>query len=250
MIDRNEKNLTQLYQELATVGNCTLQMSPNFNWVDCRPSSWPTMIFASDVLSADFPTIVEGIRQSIIPAFWIRLRQNDLLAVNQHFGNYGFRQLAEWRGMCLRLADLASTAPKSTATLEEVTTRDDLKRWVALANETLFKSRPIEENMFQTVYQHSKATRFYLAKVADQAASILLSFVKDNTVGIYAVSTLETFRNRGISSALTHYALTAAKNEDCDLATLQATKMGEGVYRKLGFKIYGNFDVYWLLGYQ
>ncbi len=250
MIDRNEKNLTQLYQEFATVGSCTLQMSPNFNWVDCRPSSWPTMIFDSDVLNADLPTIVEGVKQMIIPAFWIRLRKNDLLAVNTRLGKFGFKQLAEWRGMCLRLSDLSSTVPTNSATLEEVRTVTDLKTWVALANQTLFKSRTIEEHMFQLIYEHSEATHFYLAKVAGKAVSTLLSFVRDNTVGIYAVSTLEDYRNQGISSALTYHALADAKNYDCDLATLQATKMGEGVYRKIGFKVYGNFDVYWLLGYQ
>ena len=247
LIKRNEENLSQVYKEIARVGEGTLHQSQNFNWVNCYPSSWPNTIFGTNREKADFALITNGIRKGVIPAFWIQLREDDLEACNAHFGLHGFRHLAAWTGMCLALDSLPTLDLTCKAHLQQISQEEELKNWVEVANKTLFKTKPIDENLLKKIYQFSDQIRFYAAKVEGQIVSIAMSFSNKKTVGIYAVSTLEEYRNQGISSALTHYALLEAKMKACDLATLQATKMGEGVYRNLGFKTYGFFDVYWLL---
>lgn len=54
--------------------------------------------------------------------------------------------------------------------------------------------------------------------------------------GIYWVATLARFRNRGLGKAITVAALAAGKNRGCTFANLQASVLGEPVYRKIGFE--------------
>lgn len=71
---------------------------------------------------------------------------------------------------------------------------------------------------------------------ADQQPACTSMLIKTGPVaGIYWVATLERFRNRGFGKAITVESLVAGRNRDCALASLQASVMGEPVYRKIGF---------------
>lgn len=54
-------------------------------------------------------------------------------------------------------------------------------------------------------------------------------------VGVYAVGTAEWARRRGIATAMTWQAISAGREWGCEAATLQASPMGEPVYRAMGF---------------
>ena len=54
-------------------------------------------------------------------------------------------------------------------------------------------------------------------------------------VGIYSVGTAERARRRGIATAMTWAAVHAGRQWGCAAATLQASAMGEPVYRRMGF---------------
>jgi len=56
--------------------------------------------------------------------------------------------------------------------------------------------------------------------------------------GLYGVVTLPEARGRGIGTEMTLVPLREAKAEGYHVATLLATKLGGGIYRRLGFKEY------------
>lgn len=53
--------------------------------------------------------------------------------------------------------------------------------------------------------------------------------------GIYWVSTLAEYRNRGFGQAITERSVAAGRYKGCEFACLQASKMGKPVYAKIGF---------------
>ena len=53
--------------------------------------------------------------------------------------------------------------------------------------------------------------------------------------GIYWVSTLTEYRNRGFGQTITQRAVLEGKHKGCEFACLQASKMGKPVYVKIGF---------------
>lgn len=53
--------------------------------------------------------------------------------------------------------------------------------------------------------------------------------------GIYWVSTLAEYRNRGFGEAVTRYAIYYGRLRGCEFASLQASNMGRPIYEKIGF---------------
>lgn len=58
-----------------------------------------------------------------------------------------------------------------------------------------------------------------------------------NVVGVYAVGTSERARRRGIGTAMSWAAIEVGRQWGCEVAVLQASEMGEPVYRAMGFRV-------------
>jgi GNAT superfamily N-acetyltransferase len=66
----------------------------------------------------------------------------------------------------------------------------------------------------------------------------------DGDAGVMFVATLPEARGRGLASGLLAAALVEARDRGCDISTLQATKMGESVYARLGYKRLGAIQMW------
>lgn len=60
--------------------------------------------------------------------------------------------------------------------------------------------------------------------------------VAGGAAGLYSVATLPEYRGRGFGAAMTHAALATGRDLGYRIATLQASDMGYGIYRRLGFR--------------
>ncbi|MCC3375317.1 GNAT family N-acetyltransferase [Cohnella sp. REN36] len=76
----------------------------------------------------------------------------------------------------------------------------------------------------------------YLAYLEGEPVAITTAFLEKGVAGIYNVGTLEAARGRGIGRAITQHAVREARASGASLAVLQASKLGEPVYRGLGFE--------------
>jgi ribosomal protein S18 acetylase RimI-like enzyme len=64
--------------------------------------------------------------------------------------------------------------------------------------------------------------------------------VAEGAVGLYNISTRPPYRSRGIGSMMTWRPLHDALARDCDLGVLQAAPEGVSIYRRLGFRSFGD----------
>lgn len=62
--------------------------------------------------------------------------------------------------------------------------------------------------------------------------------------GVFLVATLPEARGGGLSTALLAAAMVDARDRGCDVSTLQATKMGEPVYARLGYQRFGAIQMW------
>ncbi|SFJ70570.1 Acetyltransferase (GNAT) domain-containing protein [Paenibacillus sp. UNC496MF] len=79
------------------------------------------------------------------------------------------------------------------------------------------------------------AFRHYVGFADGRPAAAATAFRDGETIGIYNVATLDGYRRRGLGTALTAHALREGQAAGARLAVLQSSRMGEGVYRSLGF---------------
>jgi len=86
--------------------------------------------------------------------------------------------------------------------------------------------------------------RHYVGRIDGKVVATAQLFLHEGAAGIYWVSTLKGYRRRGIAAALTRRAVDDAGQAGADLAVLQATELGLGVYRALGFRTYCDMGRY------
>ena len=76
-------------------------------------------------------------------------------------------------------------------------------------------------------------------------AGVVEIFASDReTIGLYGLATLLSFRGRGIGKALMTYALNLALRNGYQQAVLQASEDGIGIYERLGFREITTFYEY------
>jgi GNAT superfamily N-acetyltransferase len=92
----------------------------------------------------------------------------------------------------------------------------------------------------------ASAGHLYLASVDSQPASFVL--VHDDDSGqnceFWIAATIPEARGRGLLSGLLHRALLDARARGCTTSTTQASKMGEPVYERLGYRRFGTIEMW------
>ena len=78
--------------------------------------------------------------------------------------------------------------------------------------------------------------RLYRARVDGATASVLGTIDQGDDCGVYLVATLKGHRGEGLSRRLLHLALAEARERGMRTSSLQASKLGQPVYERLGYE--------------
>jgi ribosomal protein S18 acetylase RimI-like enzyme len=78
--------------------------------------------------------------------------------------------------------------------------------------------------------------RIYLGRVDGEAVTTAIGYRTGRDAAIFSVGTHADHRRRGYGAAMTAWAARDGFADGADLAWLQTSKMGESVYRRLGFR--------------
>ena len=78
----------------------------------------------------------------------------------------------------------------------------------------------------------------YLARLDGEAVATSLLFLGAGVAGIYSVATIPTARRKGVGALVTLHPLLQARARGFKAGVLEASEMGEGMYRALGFTKY------------
>jgi GNAT superfamily N-acetyltransferase len=84
----------------------------------------------------------------------------------------------------------------------------------------------------------------YLARLDSVPAATLAAVHHGGDCGIYLVATRPEARGRGLASALMTRALADAREAGCTTSSLQATRAGEPIYARLGYRRLGELHMW------
>jgi GNAT superfamily N-acetyltransferase len=124
----------------------------------------------------------------------------------------------------------------------------ELKIWedISFAGFEMPQKTKKQYNKFVTSFDLSEKTtqKLFIACLRGEPVATALLFFCGDTAGIYFVTTLRAYRDRGIASAMVSEAMKYAKATGYKYSILQSSKEGLNVYLQAGFTEYCRADVY------
>jgi GNAT superfamily N-acetyltransferase len=121
--------------------------------------------------------------------------------------------------------------------------REHLDAVATVATEGLGGDLTINRGFVPPAVYDDGSARVYLARLDGRPVATAETSLQDGVLGVFGVGTVPDARRRGIAAAVTaHVVLDRAA--EADLAFLQSSAMGHGVYEQLGFRDASTWEVW------
>ncbi|HEU4520476.1 MAG TPA: GNAT family N-acetyltransferase [Thermoanaerobaculia bacterium] len=150
----------------------------------------------------------------------------------------GFKHVYDSDGMAARLDSVRLDAPFPPGLdIRPVATTAALQEWAEILL-TVFARPPQETALWVQAYSHlgfDGPWTHYLGFNDGKAVATASVLVKGALAGVYHVATVPDVRGRGYGAAMTLQTMRRAAEAGATDIALQASEMGAGVYRSLGF---------------
>jgi GNAT superfamily N-acetyltransferase len=161
---------------------------------------------------------------------------------------YGFTTVGEGAGMAIDLLAMKDDVPEPSG-LEIIEVRDEgmLKTWSHVTGVGFGIPEHAEPTIFEwfsTDIKYNQPLKCYLGIWQGKPVATSSVFYAEGVAGIYFVATLPEERCQGIGFAVTQRPLLEARDMGYRVGILQASKMGEPVYRRMGFREYSRIGSY------
>jgi GNAT superfamily N-acetyltransferase len=133
-------------------------------------------------------------------------------------------------------------APPADLAMEQVSTESAVLEWTDLFDASFGidpprgEDHPWLEPFRRLALGAETPCRLFLGRLDGVAVSCSLAFHERDSVGLYGIGTPPEHRGRGYGSALTVAGIRWGASQGASVAVLQASEMGEPVYRSLGFR--------------
>jgi ribosomal protein S18 acetylase RimI-like enzyme len=158
------------------------------------------------------------------------------------------------KAMALDLGPALDVEPRlpgfSLGTAADAASRRDCSRIVAECFQWPAQVLSAWQNYYERCSQELEGQVLtYVAHQRGAAVATAALFLAAGVAGIYNVATLPEARRQGIGTALVRAACADARDRGYRLAVLEASDMGAGVYRRIGFRGHGEVAIYvWAAG--
>ena len=200
---------------------------------------------SADQVDFTIQAVIEQARRRGAPLLWLVGPASRPADLGAHLEEHGFIYEPS-AGMAIDLAQLKKDLPMPAGfTCQRVTDAATLKVW----GQVYGAAYGVEDFAVEALCDLMTCIgldkmRGYLGWLNGKAVAISSLFLGAGVAGIYFVATLPEARRQGIGAQMTALPLSDARAEGYQAGVLQASEMGEPVYRSLGFKEYCQYDFY------
>lgn len=217
-----------------------IDIGPDHYTIVSTSSCWPNQIYEVSTKAKDSTSLIEKAKTSSLPikvSSWttpVETIDALRLSTDKH---------GEWAAMTLNLETWKKPTDVPGLAIREIREENEIEEWSSIVETELMMGRQLNSAIFHQL-KHEKVIRFFGGYIKDKMVSTCVSLEHENVVGVYLIGTKNDYRRRGFAMAITAHALQEAKERSCVISHLQATKLGESVYQKLGYLREGKINVF------
>ncbi|HYM40927.1 MAG TPA: GNAT family N-acetyltransferase, partial [Thermoplasmata archaeon] len=167
--------------------------------------------------------------------------------LGRHLQAKGLTHVLVVPGMAMDLAQLPEEPLPRNLTIDRVESRGDLEAFICIFATTFqideaLVPRLMDIRMGMPPDRRENSVAF-LGRLDGQAVASSELFTSAGVAGLYSVGTLPAVRGLGLGRAMTAAALREGRDRGYRIGALQGTELGVPVYRRLGFREYGRFEI-------
>lgn len=246
LISSIEQNLDDFYLKCSRHPNFESKDTDKLKWVRAKNADWPSCIFHANFNASDLNLEIEQVKNFIqankAPDDWTVGPLTKPKNLGKSLLKHDFSDVFHQAGMALDLSKLnISTSVNTALDVKKVENEDELSSWSKIVS-TVFQIK-VDYELLDYLRFQSEAV-FYLGIYNKKHVSALLLYLIPGVAGLHAVSTLTEYRNQNFALTMSQKALLDADDLGYKYAILQASSMGQSVYKKLGFKKYCDIFTY------
>ena len=245
--DHIQSNLNEFYSRIGTV--CGLQSEKNAAWamVKNRTGYWPNLVYG---VGADFAkqqnqnSFLEKNESDSLPNLVISNDQN-IQQTSEFLRVSGFLPITSWKGMALQKSDeLEKIDLPEQIRISKPDSEEELDEWIQIVNDELLSSEKLDREQLKMLLNQADFDAWMLKK-QNEVVSTILVFRSKTASGLYFIATKKTAQRNGFASLLIRFVCAEEQKKSEKPLVLHATRNGESVYSRLGFKPYNSFYLYW-----
>lgn len=245
MTDAIERNFSDFFIEMAKLKGCEYNIGQKYKWVKGNDKNWPSGIFdiRLDVDSIDeiVKDMAKRMESGLLPRTIMTGPSSVPNNYDTYFNKFGIVRKYEAVGMAINLTEIDLKVESINNLKISILDEEELLlNWCEIVCVELFRksSSGFIEDFYNTIKLALTRENFkcFVAKEKGEIVATSFLYLNNDIAGVYFVATQKEYRNKGIGKLITKAPLVYAKELGYSIATLQASPLGEIIYKKIGFK--------------
>lgn len=254
IVSAAQSNLVEFFRYWGSSKLVRRHDSPKLSWIE---SNVEFSLFNQVYLAKLSPEAAEDTIEEVLSNFetraltfeWSILPGTEPADLPTRLRKHGFVFEGDKPSMTIDLKRLtANPSPPAKFLIRKVESDEDLQVFMHVTVRA-FEVSNRDHGVFLDILRSlgvGSGSRYecYLGILNGQPVATSMLFRTGGVAGVYWVGTVPEGRGRGVGTQMTMKPLIDARIAGLDIATLQATSMGEPVYRGIGFEDCFRFGVY------
>ena len=192
---------------------------------------------------------IEYFRSRKLPWTWYTGPSTLPLDLGEHLQSHGFNHVGDTPCMAVELESMNESLPEpSGLTIEPVEDVETLKDWIQAGTLGFRLKRSTSELLFAIEstlgFDKDLPRQSYVGYLNGEPVATSLLLLTSGVAGLFCVSTVPNARGKGIGTAISLASLKEAHDRGYKVGVVHSSKMGYGVYRRIGFKDYCKIGIY------
>lgn len=236
----NKQIVENLFELWKLIGTSTQQLveTDNHTIVSIPYSDWPNRIFDIQNTSENLLSELE----LAFPKLKLVSLEEDLSHYTNTNPNTNLELTSTLKNMAIELENYPYNSTENT-NIYQVSTLEHANTFAQTATKAF--GYKVDASVIKAIMPLSSKLRLYLYGEKTEALGCgIVFFDSNNNAGLHMIGTLPQSRGKGVGKAITQHLLGEAKLQGAKMCVLHASKLGEPIYSKLGFKPYGELNTF------